>query len=130
MKLFRFMSSSEFNKYINGDKLINNNDHKFYKTASTGFCFFNYAEYNPEEMLHSVTGIVSMDICCIFEVSRNFVKKSYGRYSKAKYKDSFKREIVVAKEYCTTEYSKENFKLLKYAIPDWFNWEKWDWKEL
>ena len=27
------------------------------------------------------------------------------------------------------EYNKDKFKLLKYAIPDWFNWDNWEWKE-
>lgn len=133
MKLFRFMSREEFFKYIHGEKLVNNTNHnkdRNFKSNSIGFCFFNYAHYNPEEIYHSVTGIVSDDICCIFETDKDNVKLSRGRYSKAYDKNSNRRDSFIAKEYCTIEYSKETFKLLKCAIPNWFNWEKWNWKEL
>ena len=131
MKVFRFMSRNEFNKYINGETLVNNKDHNkdgHNKTASVGFCFFPYAQFKPEEMLHSLTGIVSFDVCCIFETDKKNIKRSYGRYSKAKNKDSFERITFIAKEFCTTQYSKETFTLLKVAIPDWFDWDEWNWK--
>ena len=133
MKLFRFMSKEEFRKYINGEILINTKDHSkegHNKTISKGFCFFNYAQYKPEEMLHSVVGIVNLDICCIFETEGKNVKRSYGRYSKAKKKDGIERISIFAKEFCTTEYSKNTFKLLQFAIPNYFNWDKWNWKEV
>lgn len=131
MKLFRFMSKEEFDKYIKNEKLVNNTDHAKagQKSNSIGFCFFNYAHYKPEEMLHSLTGIVDFDVCCIFETERNNVKRTYGRYSKAISKNSFIRETIIAHEYCTTEYSKGNFKLLKHSIPVWDNWDNWKWEE-
>lgn len=134
MKLFRFMSRDELFKYLHGEKLVNytnhNKDNNF-KTDSIGFCFFNYAHYNPEEIYHSVTGIVSNDICCIFETSRDNLKTSSGRYAKTDLTDPrLPFKVFYAKEYCTTEYSKETFKLLKFAIPNWFNMKKWNWREL
>lgn len=132
MKLFRFMSKEEFNKYINGQTLTNITDHNKdnnQKTNSIGFCFFNYAQYKPEEMLHSLTGIVSLNICCIFETSRNNVKRTQGRYSRAINRNSFLRETIIAHEYCTTEYSRGTFKLIKYAIPDWYEWDNWKWED-
>ena len=133
MKLFRFMSYEEFKKYCKGAKMLNTTNHNkdnYKKTNSIGFCFFNYAEYKPEEMLHSVFGIVSCNICCIFETDRKNVRRTYGRYSQAINKDSLERRTIIAHEYCTIEYDKDTFKLLKYAIPDWFNWEKWKWINL
>ncbi len=133
MKLFRFMSKKEFEKYISGEILVNKTDHnkeKNSKTNSMGFCFFNYAHYKPEEIFHSVTGIVNSSMCCIFETDRDNVVKSSGRYSRAKEGSKHIRESFIAKEYCTTKYSKETFKLVEYAIPNWFNWEKWNWKKL
>ena len=130
MKLFRFMSLKEFEKYATGQVLMNKTDHNKdnnQKTNSVGFCFFNYAHYKPEEMLHSLTGIVTLDVCCIFETKIKNVHKSYGRYSRAKSKDIFIRESFIATEFCTTEYSNKDFKLLEYAEPNWLNWEKWDW---
>lgn len=131
MKLFRFMKKEEFKKYINGETLTNIKDHNKEdnrKTNSIGFCFFNYAHYKPEEMLHSLTGIVSFDICCIFETERDNVRRTYGRYSKAIDRNSFERTTITAHEYCTNTYSKYTFKLLKYATPDWFNWDNWKWR--
>ena len=34
----------------------------------------------------------------------------------------------ITTEYCTTSYSKKDFKLIKYAKPVFKNREKWDWK--
>lgn len=138
MKLFRFMSLGEFQKYCNGKKLINNTDHNRERnkaTNSVGFCFFNYADYKPEKMLHSVTGIADVSICVIFETKRENVIKSKGRYSRTIASDNtddellltMTRESFVAKEYCTTQYSNKTFKLLKYAVPDWFNEDNWLW---
>ena len=132
MKLFRFMSIEEFKKYKNEEILVNNTDHHFEKnrmTNSVGFCFFNYAQYKPEEILHSVFGITSISICAIFETERTNVKKTWGRYSKPINKISIDRIPFIAKEYCTNTYSKNNFKLIKYAIPEYFNWDNWNWKE-
>lgn len=129
MKLFRFMSLGEFQKYCNGEILINNTNHKENRQASNsiGFCFFNIADYKPEIMLHSLTGVANVSICVIFETKRENIRKSKGRYSRAI--NEYERESFIAKEYCTTTYSKDTFKLLEYAIPDWFNEEEWDWKE-
>lgn len=132
MKLFRFMSIEEYNKYCNNEELKNTTDHstdRNNKTNSIGFCFFNYAHYKPEVILHSITGVATIDICVIFETDRKNVRRTYGRYSQAINKDSLQRRTVIAHEYCTTEYNKDKFKLLKYAIPDWFNWDNWEWRE-
>lgn len=133
MKLFRFMSKNEFDRYCNNETLINTTDHNKdnnRKTNSIGFCFFNYAQYKPEEILHSIFGIVNISICAIFETDRNNVRRTRGRYSKPVNKNSLERETFFAHEFCTTEYNKDKFKLLKYAIPNWFNWNCWDWKEV
>lgn len=132
MKLFRFMSFREFQKYNDGEVLVNTKNHHVENekaTNSVGFCFFNYAHYKPEEMLHSLTGIVDFSVCAIFETDRNNVRQTRGRYSMASDRKNFNRISFIAKEYCTTKYSKENFKLLKYTIPDWFNWDEWKWRE-
>lgn len=132
MKLFRFMSLEEFQKYCNGETLINNTDHnkdENNKTASVGFCFFNYADFEPEEILHSVTGIANISICAIFETKRENVRKSWGRYGRTINNYPFIRETFIAKEYCTTTYSKDNFKLLQWTIPDWFK-DNWKWEEV
>ena len=55
------------------------------------------------------------------------VIKSYGRYSKAINNNNLKREIFIATEFCTTEYSKNTFKLIMFAKPNWFEWKTWEW---
>ena len=133
MKLFRFMSFEEFKKIDDGEELINNTDHSKdnnNKTNSIGFCFFNYAQHKPEEMLHSVFGVATCNICCIFETDRKNVRRTYGRYSQAIDKNTLDRRTIIAHEYCTTKYSKENFKLLQWAIPEWSNWDNWEWQQL
>ena len=133
MKLFRFMSFEEFKKFDDGEELINNTDHSKdnnNKTNSIGFCFFNYAQHKPEEMLHSVFGVATCNICCIFETDRKNVRRTYGRYSQAIDKNTLDRRTIIAHEYCTTKYSKENFKVLQWAIPEWSNWDNWEWQQL
>lgn len=133
MKLYRFMSKEEFKKYIDGEKLINKTNHhkeNNRKTNSVGFCFFNYAHYKPEAIFHSVTGVVRTDICCIFETERENVRKTWGRYARTIDEEKMLRESFIAKEYCTTEYSKDTFKLIKCTIPNWFEREEWDWQNL
>ena len=139
MKIFRFMSLGEFQKYCNGETLTNNTNHKEKGQASNsiGFCFFNIADYKPEKILHSVTAIVNISICVIFETERKNVIRSKGRYSRMVESDNTDdktllvetRESFMAKEYCTTQYSNKTFKLLKYAVPDWFNENNWLWLE-
>lgn len=143
MRLFRFMSIDEFNKYVNGKKLINNTNHhkeNNQKTNSIGFCFLNLDEYKPEEALHFLTGIVNFSICAVFETNNENVRRTKGRYNilakasrptnvYANYFELLNSEYngFIANEYCTTKYSKDNFKLIKYTIPDWFNQHEWKW---
>ncbi len=132
MKIFRFMSKKEFEKYENGETLKNNTIHKG-KTNSIGFCFLDAEEYTPEKALHFLSGIVAFDICAVFETEKK-LNKTYGVYAKpikstgnpfedllnifAGYMDNF-----TANEYCTTKYSNKDFKLLKYSENIWEQWE-------
>lgn len=131
MKVFRFMSKEEFEKYNKNITLKNNKKHDG-KTNSVGFCFLNADEYTPEEAVHFLSGIASFDICAVFE-TKETLKKTYGIYAKPikstgnffedllnlynGYNDKFK-----ANEYCITEYNKEKMKLLKYSEEIWDQW--------
>lgn len=143
MKIFRFMSIDEFRNYQLGKTLINTTNHNLAKnsrTNSIGFCFFNLEDFKPETAFHFLTGIVNPQICAIFETKKR-LKQTYRRYSNlyynkktlkvfANYDDMIMYESsFIAVEYSTTKYSKENFKLLKYTIPDWFNKNEWIWIE-
>lgn len=127
MKLFRFMSLEEFRKYQRGEELYNNTNHKEkynYKTPSVGFCFFDFEKYRPEQMIHSLTGIASLEICLVVETEKSNVKESYGQYVLYK-KWQINSKVQKITEYCTTNYNNKDFKFVSWAKPDWFNWEKW-----
>lgn len=135
MKLFRFMSNEEFQKYRSGKVLKSKKDHhKISKrrTNSKGFCFFNINDYTPEEAIHFLSGIVSFDICAVFETNKE-LRKTYGVYAKPITSDgdmlsmfiklySGWEESFTADEYCITEYDKKSFKLLKYSKDIWNQW--------
>lgn len=131
MKLFRFMSLGEFQKYGNGEILINKINHnkdRNLATASIGFCFFNYADYKPEKIFHSIIGIANTNICVIFETKRKNVVKSWGIYGRTISEFPFVRETFRATEYYTTEYDNKRFKIIQYAFPDWFS-DNWKWNK-
>ena len=133
MKIFRFMSKKEFEKYRNGEILENKTIHKA-KTNSIGFCFLNIDDVKPEKAVHFLSGVVTFDICAVFETGKK-LNKTYGIYAKpikstgnpfedllnvfAGYMDSFFR----INEYCTTEYSNKDFKLLKYSENIYQQWK-------
>ena len=134
MKIFRFMSSEEFEKYINGEILINNKNHKG-QTFSYGFCFLNYDEYSPKDAIKFLSGIVSFNVCAVFETKKK-LHESRGLYHKP---NTYPPEKFVAKEYCTTLYDNQKMKLIKYATDIHEKWLKgfsakenkeFDWKEV
>lgn len=115
------------------------------KTNSIGFCFLNLEEYTPEEALHFLSGIVSFDVCAVFETEEK-LNKTYGIYAKPikptgnAMADIFNllvgfNEHFKANEYCIKSYNKEKFRLLKYSENIWKQWNpaemqhKLKWKE-
>ena len=145
MKVFRFMSKKEFEKFQKG-KILKNETIQKGKTSSVGFCFLDRDEYKPEEALHFLGGNVDIDICCVFETEDN-LQKSYGIYRDYKKdnqrlaeleKKNFLEFLIYSfdirtvpemkvKEYCTTSYSNKTFKLVQYAKP-YYNDNNWEWK--
>lgn len=124
MKIFRFMSNIEFEKYKNNIKLENTKVHEG-KTNSVGFCFLNADDYTPEEAMHFLSGIATFDICAVFETKEK-LKKTYGVYAKPlKSTGDITTDIMnllmgfgdrfTADEYCINEYDKDKFKLIKYS---------------
>lgn len=132
MKIFRFMSNEEFEKYQKGKVLENNKKHKG-NTNSVGFCFLDTDEFTPEKAMHFLSGIVTFDICAVFETKEK-LNKTYGVYAKPikRTGDAFEDlynlltnfgDKFTANEYCITKYSKETMKLLKYSKNIWFQWK-------
>lgn len=130
MKVFRFMSREEFKKFNTGEVLYNNTRHNA-KTSSVGFCFFDLKDYKPHEAIHFLSGLVSFNICAVFEVDKSKLRQSWGIYHKIKepvivgnllidlLKAMNSEEHFTATEYCTSEYSNRDFKLIRYSEDIW-----------
>lgn len=122
MKLLRFMSVAELEKFRAGELLENTVDHHAehgQKTDSVGFCFLDYNEHDEQAALHFLSGIVSQEICAVFEVddivAQKGFKKGEGTFAAPMISavDFFSSMQVT--EYSTKRYSNQNMELLKYA---------------
>lgn len=136
MKIFRFMSYKEFEKYMKGENLYNNTKHKA-KTNSIGFCFFDINDFSPEFAWRFLKGAIFPDICVVFEVDETLLRKGYGIYSdpnKTLYElMNFIPKMIRVSEYCTENYNKEVFKLVKYTTNklDFLeNYKSFEWREV
>lgn len=123
MKFFRFMSFKELDKFLLGNVLENNIKFSEYnaKTNSSGFCFMSFQELKPEFSYNFLSGVVSNDVCVIFE-TKNKLKKTYGIYA-----DPFGGffDTITQNEYCINKYSNKNFKIIQLAFPS--HKETWEW---
>lgn len=129
------MSKEEFEKFNNGEILHNNTKHNA-KTNSIGFCFLDLKDYKPHEAVHFLSGLVSFNICAVFEVDKNKLKQTWGVYHKPIepvvvgnlfidiLRALYSRECFTATEYCTTEYSNKDFKLISFSINIWGQYDK------
>lgn len=127
MKVFRFMSELEFIRYMNNETMINNTDHsEMNNCTSKGFCFLDLDEYKPEEAFHFLFGIVSPEICAIFDVEEDRLKETSGVYSNNSVDYDSDKPFFLAKEYCTNFYSSKDVKLVKYCRPVWTSYN-WNW---
>ena len=129
------MSYEEFEKYINGKNLYNNTKHKA-KTNSIGFCFFDINDFSPEFAWKFLKGAIFPDICVVFEVDETLLKKGYGIYNdpnKTLYElMNFIPKMIRVSEYCTENYNKEVFKLVKYTTNrlDFLkNYKSFEWRK-
>lgn len=118
------MSKEEFERFNNGEALYNYKQHDENKTTSIGFCFFNLKDYKPHEAIHFLSGLVSFDICAVFETDRSNLKERYGRYHKTNtlLTPCIFPQVFYATEYCTTKYSNKDFKLIKFSEDIWGQW--------
>lgn len=117
------MSKEEFTKFNNGEILYNKKVHNA-KCTSKGFCFFDLKDYRPHDTVHFLSGIVSFDICAVFETNKDNLKERYGRYHKQNTLliPCIFPQVFYATEYCTTKYNNKDFKLIKYSEDIWKQW--------
>lgn len=116
------MSSAEYEILIAGGKLTNTTDYhkeRGNKTTSVGFCFFPEP---PDKAIHWLSGIVNTEVCVTFDIDESLLTEST-----ATYRDCEKHNIecmsifdiifspapvIERKEYCMTEYSLKEAKVL------------------
>lgn len=131
MRYVRFMSIEELNKYLSGEKMVNNTVWKDggYKTDAVGFCFFDDSEppQKRREYCH-LTVPSSTDVWAVFEqIGGEPLRKCTATYRDPK-KDNINLEQIISElamygrfrdiptmevtEYSTTEYSQETLKLV------------------
>lgn len=111
MKVFRFMSHDELMEYLVGNRLYNDTVHKA-RTDSIGFCFLDIKDFTPEYAYKFLIGAIYPQVCAIFEVNENRLKKGYGVYHKPGGKTF---DVLKTDEYSTKEYGRSDFKLIKYT---------------
>lgn len=138
MKLYRYMSIEEFNYVCLGLDMVNKNRHKYCRTGSVGFCFLGehtkelYGDrvFSPDGCYRFLSGIVSRDVLVEFDAPDGAVSESYGTYADPDdYNcDLFDGALISITEYCTTHYSRDTFRPMRYCIPDpwarefvWYN---------
>lgn len=136
MKLFRFMSKTEFLKYLKGEELYNNTKHQA-KTDSIGFCFFGLDDVTPEFAWKFIRGAIYPDICVVFETDEKELKKGYGIYNdpnKTLYElMNFIPKIIKVPEYSITKYNAQTFKVIKFTnfrLNIFEKYEKFEWVEV
>jgi hypothetical protein len=125
------MSNVEINRYLRGEVLKGRPHFGKFSTGANRplMYFFQSAEdgddpqskYTAEEMLHSVSGIVTDEVLAKFEVMPGVkVKKHFGRYAspvkdisgETSFFDIFMNDGIHYPEYTLRGYSKETLKLV------------------
>lgn len=111
MKVTRFCSQHELDKYLAGETLTNDTDH--YRggkggSTSVGFCF---TTDEPHAAWRYLKGIVTAEVCIVIDIDKKCLTKSSGKY--ADWSDGIGYKSCLKTEYCTRQYSQQNSRLLK-----------------
>lgn len=119
MRVTRFCSLAEYNKFMSGETLTNNTDH--FKNGkggsiSVGFCF---TDDDPQTAWRYLKGIVYPEICMILDIDRSLLRESRGKY--ADYSNGQDgSHACLKREYCLTQYSCKTATLVKTLTPEQF----------
>lgn len=118
MKLTRFCSQSEFDKFMSGETLTNTTDH--YRggkggSTSVGFCF---TTDEPKKAWRYLKGCVDFEVCVVLDIDKALLKRTTGKYVDYSVGDSI--GTCMKHEYCLTSYSNRTAKLLKVLKPEEF----------
>lgn len=117
MKVYRFMSQVELDRYQEGGTLENRTDWKrqgHRRSTSVGFCFFG-DDVPIESRLHYVSGIVTFEAVAEFEADNGKLVQSVGFYRDLAKDDgvSWPLPVMAVTEYCARRYSRETFRLIR-----------------
>lgn len=118
MRLTRFCSKVEYDKFLSGEMLTNTTDH--YRggkggSTSVGFCF---TTDEPKKAWRYLKGCVDFDVCVVLEIDDALLTRSTGKYADYSTDDGI--GTCLKHEYCLTSYSNKNAKLLKILKPEDF----------
>ena len=105
MIVHRFMSSLEYQRLMRGDQLRNFDTHIACATDSIGFCFF---VEDPFDAIHWLSGIVDCDYCVTMDIPDKMLIKSFATYLNPSTEGRMRK-----KEYCLTNYCKDDVRIVK-----------------
>ena len=115
MKVFRFMSRKEFEKYLRGETLTNDTIHsQLHGSDAVGFCFLEFKgiEFIRKAFLFLI-GLVNTDVLAVFEAPEDYFKKGKATVSDPDGYEEF--ETMEIEELSCTSYSKDNLKLVDFT---------------
>ena len=133
MRVCRFMSEEEYQRYREGGLLRNETDQGtlWQGSKAHGFCFFEVGPGHdtPEERMRYLKGIASMDRCVIMDTNE-YMQKSVAKYRNPwiDYGRCLTDNVatMTKAEYSTTAYSRRTHRLVRVGIPDvWLDVITW-----
>lgn len=118
MRLLRFMSRAELDKFLAGELLENTTDHHLdlgQRTDAIGFCFLDYDKYDEQYAYHFLSGIVSQDVAAVFEIDDDMVKglkRGQGTFADP---NGRLMDSMLVDELSTERYHNKAMRLIKYS---------------
>ena len=114
MRVHRFMSDNKYQRLKAGKRLKNSTVHAANgnHSESVGFCFFTE---EPEEAIHWLSGIVSVDWCVTLDIPDRLLTKSKALYRDPERDNWLCQEPVAIwrTEWCLQAYSTKTAKIIK-----------------
>ena len=129
MRIYRFMSQEELDRYLAGETLENRTEWEremHNRSSSVGFCFFG--DDDPiESRLRYLSGVVDFTVIAEFEADNRKLEQSVGWYRDLSKDDGISWPVPTraVKEYCTKRYSRESFRLIRAGTVMQSGW-KWE----
>lgn len=109
IRVHRFCSMAEFQRYMEGERLVNRSCHSPRATTSVGFCFF---EGNIAEWARRLNGLVDFDALITVDAPRSGLSESRSVYTD--WSDDRNPRPAVFHEFSTVSYCRDEFLLVDY----------------